>query len=215
MIDPNILSIFHKIVPYYDLMNQGMSLGLHHIWKTLFLSMCPIKNHTTLLDFGCGSGDMVRLIKERYPYYDLRIIAYDPVPSMIELAKRRNVFPNIIWTCEEKELLKYHFDGIICSFSLRNSDLSISYNFFKNALNKKGFLGILDFFKTDSYTFELSKVWIDLLGKWIGDATSYDYLLQSINDFITFEQLGTTLPFFLLKKQTLFPSYVQAGVFLN
>ena len=32
-----VLSVFHKVADSYDLMNDAMSLGIHRVWKDLFL----------------------------------------------------------------------------------------------------------------------------------------------------------------------------------
>jgi trans-aconitate 2-methyltransferase len=56
-------------------------------WGQKVLARLDLKGDETVLDAGCGSGRVTRLLAERVP--DGRVIAVDAAPSMIEVARER------------------------------------------------------------------------------------------------------------------------------
>jgi trans-aconitate 2-methyltransferase len=56
-------------------------------WGREVLSRLDLDGNETVLDAGCGSGRVTRLLAERVP--DGRVIGVDAAPSMIELARER------------------------------------------------------------------------------------------------------------------------------
>jgi len=54
-------------------------------WAKRVLERLPLQGHETVLDAGCGSGRVTRLLLERLP--EGRVIAVDAAPSMVEHAR--------------------------------------------------------------------------------------------------------------------------------
>ena len=54
-------------------------------WAQGLLEWLPLEGHETVLDAGCGSGRVTRLLLERLPHG--RVIAVDSSPSMVEHAR--------------------------------------------------------------------------------------------------------------------------------
>ena len=54
-------------------------------WAALVLDRPPLEGHETVLDAGCGSGRVTRMLLERLP--DGRVVAVDSARSMVEHAR--------------------------------------------------------------------------------------------------------------------------------
>ena len=52
------------------------------------ISRLYVRNPKKILDVGCGSGNSMLLLKEKYP--DAEILGIDKSPEMIETAKKNN-----------------------------------------------------------------------------------------------------------------------------
>src|ERR1700760_2663650 len=55
-----VRAVFDSVAPRYDLMNDLMSLGIHRIWKQIFISDLQPRPHHTLLDLAGGTGGLKR-----------------------------------------------------------------------------------------------------------------------------------------------------------
>jgi len=50
--------VFAEVASKYDLMNDSMSLGIHRIWKDVFMERLAPTPGTKLLDMAGGTGDI-------------------------------------------------------------------------------------------------------------------------------------------------------------
>lgn len=50
--------VFEEVSKSYDLMNDAMSLGVHRIWKDMFIEDLSPTPGTKLLDMAGGTGDI-------------------------------------------------------------------------------------------------------------------------------------------------------------
>ena len=55
---PLVRAVFDSVAPRYDVMNDLMSLGVHRIWKRIFLTALDPRPTATLLDLAGGTGDI-------------------------------------------------------------------------------------------------------------------------------------------------------------
>ena len=55
---PMVRAVFDSVARRYDLMNDLMSLGVHRVWKQIFVSQLDPRPHKTLLDLAGGTGDI-------------------------------------------------------------------------------------------------------------------------------------------------------------
>src|ERR1700722_2956424 len=53
-----VRAVFESVAPRYDLMNDLMSLGVHRVWKRIFITALDPRPRDTLLDLAGGTGDI-------------------------------------------------------------------------------------------------------------------------------------------------------------
>ena len=53
-----VRAVFDRVAPRYDLMNDLMSLGVHRLWKRIFVTDLRPSPRDTLLDLAGGTGDI-------------------------------------------------------------------------------------------------------------------------------------------------------------
>ena len=53
-----VRGVFDSVAPRYDLMNDLMSLGVHRVWKHIFVTDLDPRPRHTLLDLAGGTGDV-------------------------------------------------------------------------------------------------------------------------------------------------------------
>lgn len=71
-------------------------------WARKVLNRLPLNGDETVLDAGCGSGRVSRLLEERLPHG--RVIAVDASPSMVEEARKVLRHDAEVFVCELTEL---------------------------------------------------------------------------------------------------------------
>ena len=191
-------SVFDQVYDRYDLMNDFMSLGVHRLWKKQLISMMkPSLNHK-LIDVACGTGDIAKLFLN-YVKNDTQITCVDPNKKMIQKAKEKLVkFKNLNWViapAEKLPILENLFDFYTISFGLRNTkDLDKTLSEAFRVLKPGGRYLCLEFSKIQNTNLDLiyknySKL-IPYLGKIIaGDSEPYRYLVKSIENFISQDEL--------------------------
>jgi demethylmenaquinone methyltransferase/2-methoxy-6-polyprenyl-1,4-benzoquinol methylase len=81
-----VRDVFDSVAPRYDVMNDLMSLGIHRVWKRIFVNAIAASPRETLLDLAGGTGDIAFLAKERGAG---RVILTDVNPAMLAVAQNR------------------------------------------------------------------------------------------------------------------------------
>ena len=193
-----VQGVFNKVFDKYDTMNDFMSLGAHRIWKkNLILSLNPSKDKK-LIDVACGTGDIAKLYVNS-TNEEAHILCVDPNINMINSSKKRlNNFKNIKWSLSSAEKLKVKsnsYDFYTISFGLRNTkNIKKSLDEAFRVLKPGGKFVCLEFSKIENKNFhrfykKYSKI-IPSIGKFVvGDNKPYEYLVQSIENFINQEEL--------------------------
>ena len=51
-------AVFDSVANNYDLMNNLMSLGLHHVWKKILIETTTLKPKSKILDIAAGTADI-------------------------------------------------------------------------------------------------------------------------------------------------------------
>ena len=191
-------NVFSTVFERYDVMNDLMSFGMHRIWKQRLLNIMRPSNDQSLIDVGCGTGDICELFS-KHTSKDTKILAVDPNINMIEKCKKRlGHLKNLelkICNGEELKVKDNSFDFYTISFGLRNTkSLNKSIKEAYRVLKKGGRFFCLEFSKIQNQNLEFfyknySKI-IPTIGKIVvGESKPYEYLIKSIENFVNQEEL--------------------------
>jgi ubiquinone/menaquinone biosynthesis methyltransferase len=197
MTHPSIDALFSSIAPSYDLMNDIMSFGVHHLWKNVFVERLPLiarPSPLVYMDVACGSGDIVGrvLAKAKETQVAIRTICADPNKALLAIAQSRySDFP-IEWLEESAETLPLADESIdlyTISFGLRN--VAERKKVLKKAwdiLVPGGEFWCLEFSHPENplvqQAFYAYLKILPLLGQGvIGQSEPYAYLAESIKNF--------------------------------
>ena len=193
-----VQNVFNKVYNQYDLMNDFMSLGIHRIWKKNLLNMMNPHNNQNLIDVACGTGDIAKLFLNLVNKSS-HITCVDPNKGMIQKGKEKlKEFKNLKWVNASAENLPIKdncFDFYTISFGLRNTkNLNHALEEAYRVLKPGGRYFCLEFSKIQNSSLNFfyknySKI-IPSIGKIVvGESEPYDYLIKSIEDFVSQEEL--------------------------
>ncbi|MBY0356023.1 MAG: bifunctional demethylmenaquinone methyltransferase/2-methoxy-6-polyprenyl-1,4-benzoquinol methylase UbiE [Rickettsiales bacterium] len=188
--------VFASVASRYDVMNDLMSAGLHHVWKDRLIDQLRPHKNMHLLDLAGGTGDVgFRFLKRGGGPLTLS----DINPAMLAEGKRRamdqNLYDRIHWQEANAEALPFEtqcFDAVTMAFGIRNVthiDRVLSESL--RVLKSGGHFLCLEFSHPtlpllqklyDAYSFRV----IPEMGRLVtGDVASYQYLVESIRRFPT------------------------------
>ncbi len=179
-------------------MNDFMSLGIHRLWKRNLITMMNPSRDKNLIDVACGTGDIGKLYLDKTDING-QITCVDPNKGMIKKGKiKLSNYKNINWVISKAESLPFQsntFDYYTISFGLRNAEnLNKSLSEAYRVLKPGGRFFCLEFSKIQNEKLEFiykqySKL-IPLIGKYVvGQKEPYEYLIESIEQFINQEEL--------------------------
>ena len=190
--------VFDKVYDQYDLMNDFMSFGIHRLWKRDLLNMMnPSSNHK-LIDVACGTGDIAKLFLN-YTGQNSEVTCVDPNKGMIKKGKEKLVkFKNLKWlkaNAENIPIKNNLFDFYTISFGLRNTkNISQSLSEAYRVLKPGGRYFCLEFSKIQNeslnFVYKNYSKLIPSIGQLVvGEKEPYEYLIESINNFINQDEL--------------------------
>ena len=198
-------SVFDTVSKNYDLMNDLMSFGIHRLWKKVTIETSGIKDDFVVLDLAGGTGDMVKLMRDKISEKGTLILS-DINASMLNEGRDRLIDEGIedVYAAQiDAQFLPFRdntFDLITIAFGLRNvTDKETALGSIYKALKPGGKLIILEFSKPqneafreiyDLFSFEV----IPKIGEIIAQTEeSYRYLAESIRMHPTQEELKKML----------------------
>ena len=194
-------NVFDTVAGNYDLMNDLMSFGIHRLWKRVAIESSTLREDFKVLDLAGGTGDMVKLMKEKINQNGL-IILSDINRKMLEEGRDRLInegIDDISLAQIDAQYLPFRdetFDLITIAFGLRNvTDKEKALKSICGSLKKGGKLIILEFSKPTNETFrEIYDIFsfevIPKIGELIANTEeSYRYLAESIRMHPTQEEL--------------------------
>ena len=194
-----VQNVFDRVYDHYDLMNDVMSLGVHRIWKNKFLDWMNPQLNNRLIDVASGTGDIARLYSKKINHSG-EIICVEPNEEMF-LAGKSNLkkYKNIKWRKGKAEKLPSKsaaFDFYTISYGIRNvTNINLTLSEAFRVLKPGGRFMCLEFSKVNNEILNLlykkySKA-IPIIGNYIvGSSSPYDYLIKSINDFYSQDELA-------------------------
>ena len=185
--------VFDSVAGNYDLMNDVMSLGIHHLWKKFTLELCGLRAGHKVLDLAGGTGDLA--IKQAAMVGESgEVYLADINTSMLQRGRDRVIDKALVdrvhsiqCNAETLPFADNSLDCITIAFGLRNvTDKARALNSMRRILKPGGRLCVLEFSKPlypslekiyDLYSFKI----LPRLGEWIAqDRDSYQYLAESI-----------------------------------
>ena len=193
-----VTKVFNQVFNKYDLMNDVMSFGAHRIWKRKLMDwMSPRMSHH-LVDVASGTGDVAKAFLKDTNFSG-KVSCVEPNKNMLQVGKRKlKNFNNVEWYCSHAEKLPFKdetFDIYVVSFGIRNfSNIKLALKESKRVLKTGGRYLCLEFSKVNNeilseFYKKYSKI-IPHIGKYIvGESEPYQYLVNSINDFYSQEEL--------------------------
>ena len=193
-----VQGVFDKVYNKYDLMNDVMSFGVHRRWKKNLINMMNPSKNQNLIDVACGTSDIAKLFLKSVNY-NAHITCVDPNKGMIKKGKEKlKQYKNLNWIISSAEKLPIDsgkFDFYTISFGLRNTkDINKTLKEAYRVLKPGGRFLCLEFSKIHNSNLDFiyknySKI-IPNIGKIIvGEKEPYEYLIQSIENFVNQDEL--------------------------
>jgi demethylmenaquinone methyltransferase / 2-methoxy-6-polyprenyl-1,4-benzoquinol methylase len=185
-----VRSVFDRVAPSYDLMNDLMSLGLHRVWKAIAVAIARPRAGERILDVAAGSGDLALALAKRVrPTGEVWLT--DLNRRMLGRGRDRlldagALAPAVQCDAEHLPFPAHYFDCVTVGFGLRNmTRKEVALAEMARVLKPGARLVVLEFSKVwaplapayDLYSFRV----LPWLGKRVaGDADAYRYLAESI-----------------------------------
>ncbi|MBQ4875258.1 MAG: bifunctional demethylmenaquinone methyltransferase/2-methoxy-6-polyprenyl-1,4-benzoquinol methylase UbiE [Rickettsiaceae bacterium H1] len=200
-----VKGVFSSVADKYDLMNNLMSFGIHHLWKNKFIKEINLKKDFTLLDVAGGTGDITTRILQKFTDCQATICDnnFEMIKQGIEKTTNKG-YVDIDWTCGDAENLPFNknsFDYYTIAFGIRNvKNVDFALEEAYRVLKPGGRFLCLEFSHIED-NFLFAKLYdlyseniIPLLGKAVtGNKEAYQYLVDSIKAFPTQEQFANLI----------------------
>lgn len=200
-----IIEMFDKIAPSYDLANRVLSFGVDVQWRKegCIKTIERLKKDSGLrvADLACGTGDML-LHWQNHLHRDCEFLGIDPSCEMLEVAKKKVQNASFIQAqAQEIPLESESVDIVSIAYGLRNvCHYQEALKEFYRILKKGGVLMILEFTHNPSPNllekgakFYTQKI-LPLIGGLISkNLKAYQYLPHSIEAFASTKELREEL----------------------
>ncbi|MFL5256233.1 MAG: class I SAM-dependent methyltransferase [Rhodopila sp.] len=196
-----VRAVFDSVATRYDLMNDLMSLGVHRMWKAVFINALQPRPNHTLLDLAGGTGDITFgwLSHGGGP-----VLMTDINNAMLSVGRDRATDRGftgdirfVVADAEKLPLPAGCVDRVSMSFGLRNcTDKDAVLREARRVLKPGGRFMCLEFSRVtvaalspiyDTWSFKV----LPRLGRYVAkDEDSYQYLAESIRTFPDQETLA-------------------------
>lgn len=199
-----VRGVFDNVAPQYDLMNDLMSLGVHRVWKAIFIDRLNPQPGEILLDVAGGTGDIAAAFLARADSRPraaakppARAVVADINAEMLNAGRARGhdagAAARLALLCADAENLPLpdqSVDAYTIAFGVRNvTHIGQALTEARRVLKIGGRFSCLEFSHPateslqklyDAYSFSV----IPWLGEKVaGDRDSYQYLVESIRRF--------------------------------
>jgi len=181
-------SLFSEVAPKYDFITKALSFGRDAAWKRTLITGLPATGSPVGVDLACGTGDITRLLANRYP--DGNITGLDLTPAMLERAQKLTENKKIRFVEGSMQELPFDsesLDIVTGGYALRNApDLNQTIDEIARVLRPGGAAAFLDFSKPRNaigqhLTHFALKFWGGLWGLLLhGNPDVYGYIADSL-----------------------------------
>ncbi|MBS3787248.1 ubiquinone/menaquinone biosynthesis methyltransferase [Candidatus Bipolaricaulota bacterium] len=189
-----VREIFKEIAADYDRVNRIISFGQIERWRHRLVSIMDIPEDGIVLDLGCGTGKLTKLVANRIR--GGKVVGVDLTPEMIQIARKNlpgeyeNVVEFSLGKGEDLVLRSNSFDVVTSAFTLRNvNDLKNVISEMKRIVKPGGKVYSLELAKPtlpgfrEIYRFYFNRL-LPLIGGVVqGDSKPYRYLADSLKRF--------------------------------
>ena len=197
--------MFDEIAKSYDLANRVLSFGSDIAWRKRACHMAydiyGKKSISQITDVACGTGDMLGFWEKMAAKKGIEVQNYvgvDPSQGMLEVAKEK--FPHFHYIqafAQELPLPDSSSEFVSITYGIRNVvERQAAIEEFARVLKPGGILVILEFTKRKRTTlvdkvveWYMKQVLPRIGGAVSGNKAAYEYLPNSIDNFLTTEQL--------------------------
>jgi demethylmenaquinone methyltransferase / 2-methoxy-6-polyprenyl-1,4-benzoquinol methylase len=198
---PLVRAVFERVAGRYDLMNDLMSLGVHRLWKRVFVNALDPRPNRTLLDLAGGTGDIsFGWLSRGGGGAILSDINADMLAVGQDRALERGFVAGLSLLVADAERLPLPdraVDRVAIAFGLRNcTDKDAVLAEARRVLKPGGRFLCLEFSRVviplfdrlyDLYSFAV----LPRLGQMVaGDGDAYRYLVESIRRFPAQDELA-------------------------
>jgi len=182
---------FSEVAPRYDLITRGLSFGRDAAWKRTLISLLPAHESPVCVDLACGTGDVAFLLAGKYP--GGRITGVDITEAMLDIARHRNIHPNVSFARQDMgtlDIVSESVDIVTGGYALRNAaDLGTAIDEISRILKAGGVAAFLDFSKPGGNVPQKIEYWV--LKAWTGmwgvllhrNHEVYSYIAESLQRF--------------------------------
>jgi ubiquinone/menaquinone biosynthesis methyltransferase len=181
-------SLFSEVAPKYDFITKALSFGRDAAWKRRLISGLPEQPNPACVDLACGTGDITRMLAQRYP--GGQVAGLDLTPAMLAIADKRTGEFNVSYVEGSMANLPFEtasVDVVTGGYALRNApDLNQAIDEIARILRPGGTAAFLDFSKPRNrggqrLTHFLLKFWGGFWGLALhGNPDVYGYIADSL-----------------------------------
>lgn len=197
--------MFDRIAPTYDKLNHILSLSIDKGWRKKATREMGIGKDDLILDLASGTGDMTFKVLERSP--ECHVFGLDLSGNMLRIAQekshKKGLHDRCCFVSGDAYALPFReatFDKAMVAFGIRNMpDIPSALTEVGRVLKSGGILTILEFsmpknlFEKALYSFYF-KAGLPIVGRFIsGDDKAYRYLPESINKFLSVQDMKDTI----------------------
>jgi demethylmenaquinone methyltransferase/2-methoxy-6-polyprenyl-1,4-benzoquinol methylase len=191
----SIQSLFNRIAPAYDSLNDWLSLGQHRIWKQMTVKWAAPEPGDVVLDLCCGSGDLSQRLAQVVGASG-QVFGVDFSSAQLAIAQQRiaNDYPPAPITWVEADVLSLPFtdntfNAATMGYGLRNvTNISSSLQEIYRVLKSGAKAAILDFNHPPNPWIKTFQQWyLDMIvvpaAKQLGLTAEYAYIASSLERF--------------------------------
>lgn len=188
-----IQSLFDRIAPVYDRLNDSLSFGWHRVWKQMTISWSKAGRDQTCLDVCCGSGDLALGLAETVGPGG-RVVGADFSQSQLDIARQRSRDRglSVEWVQADALNLPFAeetFDAATMGYGLRNlTDIPRGLRELHRVLKPGATVAILDMHRPSSTAMLGFQQWyletfVVPTAESLGLTAEYAYIQPSLDRF--------------------------------
>jgi demethylmenaquinone methyltransferase/2-methoxy-6-polyprenyl-1,4-benzoquinol methylase len=196
-----VRDMFARIAERYDLMNRLMSAGQDGTWRRAVIQTAALRPGDSILDVATGTGDMMIEALRQHP--DVRAIASDFTFEMMQVGQGKPGTQRIRWCAADALHLPFadaSFDAVTSGFGVRNFiDREAAFREQRRVLRPGGRVVCLEISKPPRnalrpfFLLYFNRL-VPIAGGIIsGQRDAYRYLPQSVNEFLTPDELEAVM----------------------